>query len=70
MATQEQPAAEQTGPDLTGAAGDDIVTVDAHTNSVGCDGGALGHPLVYYSFGTGDRVVCQYCGRIFVRSAH
>ena len=47
----------------------EIIEVDAHTESVGCDGGggALGHPMVYYSFGTNDAVVCGYCGRRFVK---
>ena len=49
----------------------EIITVDPHTESVGCDGGggALGHPMVYYSFGTNDVVVCGYCGRQFVKGA-
>ncbi len=47
----------------------EIIEVDAHTESVGCDGGggALGHPMVYYSFGTRDAVDCGYCGRRFVK---
>jgi len=47
----------------------EIIEVDAHAESVGCDGGggALGHPMVYYSFGTKDAVDCGYCGRRFVR---
>ena len=47
----------------------EIIEVDAHTDSVGCDGGggALGHPMVYYSFGTRDAVDCGYCGRRFVK---
>jgi len=47
----------------------EIVEVDAHAETVGCDGGggALGHPMVYYSFGTKDAVDCGYCGRRFVK---
>ena len=47
----------------------EIITVDPETESVACDGGggALGHPIVYYTFGTQDAVVCGYCGRQFVR---
>ena len=47
----------------------EIIDVDAHDETVGCDGGggALGHPMVYYSFGTKDAVDCGYCGRRFVR---
>ena len=45
----------------------EIVTVDEHAETVGCDGGggALGHPLVYYTFGTKTAVQCGYCGRQF-----
>ncbi len=47
----------------------EIITVDAETETVGCDGGggALGHPMVYYTFGTKAAVDCGYCGRRFVR---
>ncbi len=47
----------------------EIIEVDAHAETVGCDGGggALGHPMVYYSFGTRDAVDCGYCGRRFVK---
>ena len=47
----------------------EIIEVDPHDETVGCDGGggALGHPMVYYSFGTTDAVVCGYCGRRFVK---
>ncbi len=49
----------------------EIIAVDAHTATVACDGGggALGHPIVYYTFGTADHVDCGYCGRRFVRAA-
>ena len=47
----------------------EITIVDDDTESVGCDGGGgpLGHPLVYYTFGTKDWVVCGYCDRRFVK---
>jgi len=47
----------------------EIIEVDEDTGSVGCDGGggALGHPLVYYTFGTRGQVDCGYCGRRFVK---
>ena len=46
----------------------ETIEVDAHAETVGCDGGgALGHPMVYYSFGTTEAVDCGYCGRRFVR---
>ena len=48
----------------------EIVTVDSHVETVGCDGGggALGHPLTFYSFGSRSFVVCGYCGRRFVKA--
>lgn len=48
----------------------EIIEIDAHADSVGCDGGggALGHPMVYYSFDTINTVDCGYCGRRFVKS--
>lgn len=47
----------------------EIVEVDPETDSVACDGGggALGHPVVFYTFGKADHVDCGYCGRRFVR---
>ncbi len=46
----------------------ETIEVDAHAETVGCDGGgALGHPMVYYSFGTKTAVDCGYCGRRFVK---
>lgn len=50
--------------------GPEIIAVPHDTAEVCCDGGnpALGHPKVYYSFGTADKVVCGYCDREFIRS--
>ena len=47
----------------------EVILVDDDVETVGCDGGggALGHPLTYYSFGMRDYVVCGYCDRRFVR---
>lgn len=33
---------------------------------IGCDGGPLGHPLVYLKLGAKREVDCPYCGRRFV----
>ncbi|MEE8271061.1 MAG: zinc-finger domain-containing protein [Alphaproteobacteria bacterium] len=46
----------------------ETIEVDPHTETVGCDGGALGHPMVYYNFGARDAVDCGYCGRRFRKS--
>lgn len=47
----------------------EVIQVPANADSVKCDGGngALGHPLVYYSFDGRDQVVCGYCDRCFVK---
>ena len=47
----------------------EITIVDDDVETVGCDGGggALGHPMTYYSFGTHDYVECSYCDRRFVK---
>ena len=44
-----------------------IVADDA--DEVSCDGGggALGHPLVWYSFDGEPKVTCGYCDREFVK---
>ena len=48
----------------------ETITVPTHTDEVACDGGngALGHPMVYYSFDGAHSVRCGYCDRQFVRS--
>lgn len=47
----------------------EIIAVPDKTDEACCDGGggALGHPLVYYSFDGGDRVDCGYCDRAFIK---
>ncbi|HEY8963146.1 MAG TPA: zinc-finger domain-containing protein [Alphaproteobacteria bacterium] len=47
----------------------EIITVPAHADEVACDGGngALGHPMVYYTFDGAAEVRCGYCDRLFRR---
>ncbi len=47
----------------------EIITVPNSADQVCCDGGGgpLGHPLVYYTFDSVDRVDCGYCDRAFVK---
>lgn len=49
----------------------EVITVEAGADEVCCDGGggALGHPVVWYSFGGSDRAECGYCDRLFIRQA-
>ena len=47
----------------------EIVKVDIKTETICCDGGedSLGHPAVYYSFDKSNRIVCNYCGKTFIK---
>ena len=49
---------------------EEIITVDAKTETICCDGGqdSLGHPSVYYTFADKDKVVCSYCGKIYKKN--
>ena len=40
--------------------------IEVETATVGCDGGALGHPMVYLQIGADGEIVCPYCSRRFV----
>ena len=48
---------------------ENITIVSPETETICCDGGqdGLGHPAVYYSFDNQDKVVCSYCGKIYVK---
>lgn len=48
----------------------ETILVEETADSVACDGGsgALGHPIVYYSFDGKDVVECGYCDRVFVKA--
>lgn len=47
----------------------EIIAVDDDADEVSCDGGggALGHPVVWYSFDQSDIAECGYCDRAFVK---
>lgn len=47
----------------------EVFQVPADTDEVSCDGGggALGHPLVWYSFYGSVQVECGYCDRVFTK---
>jgi len=47
----------------------DLEKVSLETETICCDGGqdGLGHPAVYYSFDNQNKVVCGYCGKVYVR---
>ena len=48
---------------------EEIVKVEANIETICCDGGqdGLGHPAVYYNFDNSNKVVCGYCGKIYIR---
>ena len=48
---------------------ENTIIVNIKTETICCDGGedGLGHPAVYYSFDDQDKVVCGYCGKIYVK---
>ena len=46
-----------------------LETIIVETTTVGCDGGTLGHPLVYLNLGEEKAADCPYCGRRFVLAA-
>lgn len=47
----------------------ETIVVEDDVDEVSCDGGggALGHPLVWYSFANKDDAECLYCDRLFVK---
>lgn len=46
----------------------EIIEVSHDADEVRCDGGgALGHPMVWYTFDGRDRVECGYCDRLFLK---
>jgi uncharacterized Zn-finger protein len=47
----------------------EVIKMDASADQVSCDGGggALGHPMVWYSFDGQSQVECGYCDRLFVK---
>ncbi len=46
-----------------------LETIIVETTTVGCDGGTLGHPLVYLNLGEEKAAECPYCARRFVLAA-
>jgi|TARA_B110000438_G_scaffold265971_1_gene279699 uncharacterized Zn-finger protein len=48
---------------------EDIEKVALNIETICCDGGqdGLGHPAVYYNFSKSNEVVCNYCGKKYIR---
>lgn len=49
----------------------EVIEVSADADSVKCNGGngALGHPVVWYSFDGKSQVECAYCDRLFLKKS-
>ena len=49
---------------------ENIIKIDQDIEIIYCDGGkdSLGHPTVYYSFDKSDKIVCDYCGKIYIKN--
>ena len=47
----------------------EIVKVKPSEETICCDGGedSLGHPAVYYNFDDQEKVICGYCGKIYIK---
>ena len=48
---------------------EEIEKVPANTETICCDGGedSLGHPAVFYTFNNDEKIICGYCGKIYIR---
>ncbi len=42
-----------------------VETIIVETTEVGCDGGTLGHPMVYLNLRPDGAADCPYCGQRF-----
>ena len=48
---------------------DNTIKVNSNIETICCDGGQdeLGHPAVYYTFDESNKIICSYCGKIYVK---
>mgnify|MGYP001418337057 CR=1 FL=1 len=47
----------------------DIIHVPSKIETICCDGGEdeLGHPAVYFTFDKKEKIICNYCGKTFIK---
>ena len=47
----------------------ETIKVEPNVETICCDGGqdSLEHPAVYYSFDDKNKIICSYCGKIFIK---
>jgi len=41
-------------------------TIYTDKKEVACDGGILGHPMVYLNMESANEIVCPYCSKKFI----
>ena len=48
---------------------ENITIVEEKIDTICCDGGqdGLGHPAVYFTFDSQNSVICNYCGKTFIK---
>tara|TARA_B100001996_G_C18354270_1_gene475221 strand:- start:385 stop:546 length:162 start_codon:yes stop_codon:yes gene_type:complete len=49
---------------------EETIKVEPNVETISCDGGedSLGHPTVYYTFDEEDKIVCNYCGKTYIKN--
>ena len=49
----------------------EIIKINPDTETICCDGAedSLGHPAVYFTFDSKNTIVCNYCGKTFIRES-
>lgn len=52
----------------TGSA--NVIVVNQSRVACNGGGGPLGHPQIFLSLGTDDKVICPYCSRVFVKALY
>ena len=47
----------------------ETIKVGQDIETICCDGGedSLGHPAVFYTFNNDEKIICGYCGKIYIR---
>ena len=48
---------------------ENTIEVNQSIETICCDGGedSLGHPAVYFTFDKQNKIICNYCGKIYIR---
>jgi uncharacterized Zn-finger protein len=48
----------------------ETIEVSFNIETISCEGSqdSLGHPKVFYAFDDQNRIICNYCGKTYIRS--